>query len=130
MLAEVSTLDLQNRNKSYSRTAKKWARKAWLAEAPVGEAACGQPQQGPPKSGASASEQPDSDPVLGSGQKGVKDYQGTGLVCLDPCLQKVMGLCKVLASARDPLVALLMVDKRRDPDLLGNLDMAQMLRRV
>ena len=51
VLAEVSTLDLQNRNKNHSGTAKKQVRKARLAEAPVGEAAGGQPQQGPQKQG-------------------------------------------------------------------------------
>jgi len=63
VLAEVSTLDLQNRNKNYSRTARSGLGRPGLQRLLLRKLLVANLSNAAPKSGASASEQPDSDPA-------------------------------------------------------------------
>ena len=134
MLAEVSTLDLQNRKRTVVTLPRRRLGSSGLQRLLLGTLLVANLSKAPQKWGLhlrAARLRPRRNPLqLGSRKKGVKDCQSTGLVCLRPCLQKLVGLCKVLASARNRLVALLTVGRRRGPDILGNSAKLGLLRRV
>ena len=94
---------------------KRWARKARLAEAPAEDCAetgtCLRPVRlRPSRSPAN----------LGSRHKEVKNDPSMGLVHLCPSLWKMAGICRVLASTRDPVTALLTAGRQRGSHILGN----------
>ena len=57
---------------------------------------------------------------LGSKVKGVENHWGRGLAHLGSHLRKVVSLCRVLASTRDPLAAHLTAGRRSGPGRVGN----------